>query len=376
MEHTTDVLWRFMSRLKPELALESDGEPVPNVNLKRVQTHAEAVPAAGSITEWVYEDEALAIQLKLRFELAENGLAVVHVAYASTSEMVGGRCLALHPRRGISLIANQSEAGVEAAAWPYKALHLHKDWWTRPAFGTAWSALPPRTQSLLFKLEDGTGFAVLPLVGSQLKTELVGVSEGFAIRTSAYAGGFANVETAAFVLSVDASPYEAIRKAMKAGLQAVGSPGGMREERRYPEMFEYLGWCSWDAFYYEVSDRGMSDKAAELKELGVPVRWMIVDAGWSDDDDYALKSFRAHPEKFPQGLGAAVKKLKADYGMKWVGVWHTLIGYWNGIAHDSELAQQFGDALAPTRCGKLVPKPSADKAFPFWNAWHRQSTLR
>lgn len=45
-----------------------------------------------------------------------------------------------------------------------------------------------------------------------------------------------------------------------------------REQRRMPEMFRSLGWCSWDAFYREITEEKVRQKARELVEKKIPVQ--------------------------------------------------------------------------------------------------------
>jgi hypothetical protein len=112
------------------------------------------------------------------------------------------------------------------------------------------------------------------------------------------------------------------------------------------------------------------DKAEEFKSLGLPAKWFIVDAGWSDDVDYHLNSFMPNKEKFPEGFRGMIDKLKEEYGLGWVGVWHTIIGYWNGIYSNGPIALEMGSNLYKTNAGKLIPYPEASRAFDFWNKWH------
>ena len=80
-----------------------------------------------------------------------------------------------------------------------------------------------------------------------------------------------------------------------AALAALPSAGGARGTRQYPDFLEYVGWCSWDAFYEDVNAAGVLAKAAELKSLDVPIRWFLIDAGWSDDLDFQLEPVRRIP---------------------------------------------------------------------------------
>lgn len=72
----------------------------------------------------------------------------------------------------------------------------------------------------------------------------------------------------------------------------------MKEERRSPEIFQYLGWSSWDAFYKEVTDEKIRQKVQELNKKDVPVNWIIIDDGWLSVQDEFLCDFAPH-EQYP-----------------------------------------------------------------------------
>lgn len=96
----------------------------------------------------------------------------------------------------------------------------------------------------------------------------------------------------------------------------------------------------------------------------------MIDDGWSEIEDNKLKSFHADYEKFPEGLAKTVSLLKQTYGVSWVGVWHTLSGYWEGINSQSEIAKIYEQNLYQTKNGSLIPYPQTNKGFEFWHAWH------
>ncbi len=51
-------------------------------------------------------------------------------------------------------------------------------------------------------------------------------------------------------------------------------------------------------------------KLKKMREKKVPIRWTIIDCGWSDAEDYALSSFDADKVRFPNGLKGCVEKIK------------------------------------------------------------------
>lgn len=76
----------------------------------------------------------------------------------------------------------------------------------------------------------------------------------------------------------------------------------MKEERNMPEMLKYLGWCSWDAFYTEISEEKVRAKGREFAEKNVPVRWMLMDDGWLSVHGDALYDLAPRKRKVPQRI--------------------------------------------------------------------------
>ena len=139
----------------------------------------------------------------------------------------------------------------------------------------------------------------------------------------------------------------------------------MRRERRILEMFRYLGWCSWDAFYRDVSEEGIRQKADELSKKQVPVRWMVIDDGWMsmDKNEELLVDFAPDRKKFPEGFHRMTEGLREKNGIRWFGVWHAMGGSWGGIVPESGLAQKERPYLYETVSGKLVPSPVTGEKF-------------
>ncbi|KAI8377343.1 glycoside hydrolase superfamily [Blakeslea trispora] len=94
-----------------------------------------------------------------------------------------------------------------------------------------------------------------------------------------------------------------------------------------------LGYCTWNAFGKEVSLEKIHRAIESLAKCGIPIGYLMIDDGWQKVSHTSqLDGFDACPKKFPGGLGEAVKELKHTYPfLKYVGVWHALWGYWNGI---------------------------------------------
>ena len=86
-----------------------------------------------------------------------------------------------------------------------------------------------------------------------------------------------------------------------------------------------------------MSEEKILQKLDELKEKKVPVRWVLIDDGWFIHSHETLKSFDANPEKFPSGIKGTVDKIKNEYGIEFVGIWHAFEAYWYGVVPGREL---------------------------------------
>ena len=166
------------------------------------------------------------------------------------------------------------------------------------------------------------------------------------------------------------SPCDAVAQTFRAAHDSGKITVLLRDERPLPEPFRYFGWCSWNAFYHDVSDAGMTEKLAEFREMRLLVRWVLIDDGWSPDRDERLTGFGAVPEKFPNGLREFTARAKSEFGISWVGVWHAFFGYWCGVAPDSPLADRFRAHLVETNSGFLCPGSTEDDVFAIFDAWH------
>ncbi|WP_164472643.1 Sip1-related alpha-galactosidase [Cohnella candidum] len=313
------------------------------------------------VCRYRHAEEFVSARLVLRF-YGDVLLASVEASTVNSNDFGKQKCFA--PESGIVITVSPSET-IEGLMANYQ----HKDWWTRPHFSSDPAALPSRTQSVLWLSESGYRY-LLPVVGPVCRTEAAGSVEGFSLRVSPYQDGHIRVNTLAFAMSAGRDPFELVRVSVDAAIHALDMPTLPREAKKYPEILDGLGWCSWDAFYHKVDEKGLLAKADELQKLGLPVAWVMIDDGWSDIRDGKLAAFDADPVKFPQGLGHAIRELKTTYGIPHVGVWHTIAGYWGGIHPESGIAKETRDSLFQVPRGNLVPYPEAGKGFGFWNAWH------
>jgi hypothetical protein len=164
----------------------------------------------------------------------------------------------------------------------------------------------------------------------------------------------------------------------------------LRTAKQYPEMFDYLGFCTWNTFLRDQSLENMHRLAEHNFTPGAGgtdrFKYIIVDDGWQPTNEMDLRKDLTKPVlpgeplyltsiatnyKFPGGMAPVANLLKEHFGFKWFGVWHTINGYWNGIHPESLLARTY-------RCIKVgvnnTIDPFATTGYRFWLDYY--TTLR
>ena len=361
---------------------------------REISINRDGKPLLIGLRPWVFPEEGERIFLTLK-ELTETRIifkdadgCVDYTLYIEEDN----NCSALkvmssyHPKalddiRGRNHLNTKEALGVDIDAiqdmGKYMANYMNCAYWARPFIGKNSSLIPDRTQSLLWQMSDGEyGFA-LTVCDKDFKSNLRGNEDG-SISLYLFSNYCQNqCNSTAIIFGFGADPYALPAVTTEYGLKIMGKNGGLRKERRYPEIFEYLGWCSWDAFHMDVSHDDLISKAKEFKDKKIPVRWMLIDDMWAEVHNNNRKTmhsrelfdFEADPSRFAQGLKGAITDLKEKYSMR-VGVWHPTTGYWHGIDPDGVIAKRYKNLLTVALNGQLIHSPDFDKAFLFYYAFH------
>ena len=249
--------------------------------------------------------------------------------------------------------------------------------WCYPEFAKKTSEIPEQTQALLSKLEDGTWFFALPVCDNTYKCTLKGSANGVSAVMESYTDTLSSCENQlAFVCATGDEPYALVEKVSRRVAEMLDNGTMMRKDKKYPAIFEKLGWCTWDAFNIFVNEAGIQEKIDEFKAKGLPVNWVIIDDMWADIPEYVgvpkerrfwgvihgsakLNSFEGDKEKFPDGLAKCIERIH-EQGMK-VGMWYPITGYWKGFTRGGEFATEHADVIEKIN-GKLLISPDAQKA--------------
>ncbi len=272
------------------------------------------------------------------------------------------------------------EFSFECADLEFTALYSYSPFWIRPAFGNKPSEIPGATDAIIFKNKDGSYTYIMAAVGKQYKTSIRGEYGKVIIKLfSNCPASFINSELS-FIVGQGDSISELVNRGAHAMCEFMNNGLKLRCEKPMPEIFEYFGWCSWDAFQIFVNHEGLVKKSCEFSEKTVPVRYAIIDDMWGDAPHLktatpkmpfsdigkimhasSLDSFEGDKERFPEGLAAAVAAMK-DAGIKNIGLWFPTTGYWKGLTEGGEAYQMQKENIELSADGKFAAIPKSDTA--------------
>lgn len=256
----------------------------------------------------------------------------------------------------------------------FMAIENHSPYWCRPFFGHDLRELPGKVQALLLRHGERYRY-ILPVCADTWKTVIRGGRDGMEFRISAECAGVTDcVRQLAWVEAEGTDPLKLAHDCAEAAAALLGNGLKLRAERKYPEVLEYLGWCSWDAFQIRVSEAGLLEKAAEFRDKHVPVRFAIIDDMWADVPHLKeipseigfsdmvremhkspIRSFEGDPVRFPNGMKHTVEALK-EAGIRNVGIWFPTTGYWFGVEPGSGMEREFADDLCTAPDGRRIVK--------------------
>lgn len=216
------------------------------------------------------------------------------------------------------------------------ALYRAEPFWMRPKRFSHIDEIPRDTQLLLVELRDGRYLLLAPLVQDPLRSSVFG-REG-QLWATLDSGDPSVVADSALVAYVGEGPD--LFAVMADGARAVAERLGIALVQPEPtaslarSWADCFGWCTWEAFGPQISQTGLEQGLASLRQAGVPARFVILDDGWqpvtvAPSGEQRLAGLGAN-SKFPNGVAGAVRAAKDTYGAEWAFVWHTAHGYWGG----------------------------------------------
>ena len=222
------------------------------------------------------------------------------------------------------------------------ALERYRPWWLRPAWGSHERDLPAaECQFLLWKRRDGRWGLLMPTANGNRRAWVQRGETGLSLLTrgSPHPDEPERLCLAAAGLGDD--PMSLITSVTRVLMERNKTCCPL-SEKAVPPWVDWFGWCTYNAFYNQVSADKIRAGLKSFAKDRLPTPLLLIDDGWQDvSPEGRLYSFRADPSKFPGGLAPIVKMAQEEFHVRMVGVWHSLVGYWSGPHPDGELAGRY-----------------------------------
>jgi len=232
------------------------------------------------------------------------------------------------------------------AIWRYKPWNS----WTKPMkISTPGQMEEWDVQLFYWQYADGLYGAAIPLSGNGYRTTLGSNHGKFGCKAVSYFDNTNRDTVPMMAVGFGSDPYKLFEQLYESGLKMMGKAENLRKNKTYPKPFEYLGWCTWNSSEMgkDLSDKFLLDAAKSFNDNKIPLGFLIIDDGWSDNNPAVnnLKEYTPKSDKFPNGFKKTIEMLKAENGIRYVGAWHAFNCYWAGVAKNSTIGKKFEKSL-------------------------------
>lgn len=218
--------------------------------------------------------------------------------------------------------------------------------WMEPSFGFDVESIPMETQFLIVEIEEEKFALIMPLVDKGVRSSLWGRQDGLnLVAETGDSETLFNQFMGLYIIKGD-NPYELIET---AAVEIADKLKTVRllSDKIVPDFINYIGFCTWNAFYDKVSHDKVISAVKDFKENGVNLKFILLDDGWQSSElkfDFEdpnpnankfrrhLISFEADSVKFPGGIAKTSEVMKKEFNIEHLFVWHVFSGYWQGVS--------------------------------------------
>jgi len=208
--------------------------------------------------------------------------------------------------------------------------HTTDIYWLYPKTGKLISEIPSDTQFLLTQLDNNDYVVWIPILDNNFRCSIEATQNNELIVSAESNDTQTSTDTlTGLFIALGNDPFYLLKNSARSIINRIRT-GRLREEKPVPEILDYFGWCTWNAFYSSVDKEKLELGLESFKSLKINPKFVILDDGWQDVDNttYKLKGFGPN-EKFTN-LGEIIRDIKQTYGIKYFFVWYNILGYWNG----------------------------------------------
>lgn len=225
------------------------------------------------------------------------------------------------------------------------------------------------------RLPDAEWLALLPLAGSKSLAWFAPQKNELTVKVGTL--GTEPVDGALPVLAWarSADVYDACKQVWRLALEHpdLQGLGRLREEKHFPDILGYLGWCSWEQYKRSITSEKLVSATQRINHSDLPIRFVLVDDGYfrHTGEDQAMSQqlveFGPREDDFPEGWEPLLATRRDD-GVKWFGLWQNFNGYWGTIARDNRFGDRLNSHLMDVPEAGRLPRPTLPDATAWYEA--------
>ena len=194
-------------------------------------------------------------------------------------------------------------------------------------------------QFILLELSQERYLAILPMTSKKVYGQFFIKQGKLLLKTGNFGKNEVEGAIPLLIWAYGKSPYEATRLVWEQVFESGLVAAQPRSEKPFPEEpYSYLGWCSWEHYKRNISEKVITEAAQTLEASEAPIRWLMVDDGYFNEKKRKLINLEPDAKKFPNGWGP-ITGLKNEDGIKWVGIWRNMLGYMEGISPEQTMSE-------------------------------------
>lgn len=278
------------------------------------------------------------------------------------------------------------EAGSFAYFAPCQRYALNKQYETESPFPDGFNQLQcsvvddftkirPGGMLMTTRLESGAYLALLPITTTNAMSYFDQRDGQLVLRIETFGKECVAFAQSALAWCVDDNLYRSIEKTWELALASNGVAYSSRKRtlKHFPEVFNYLGYCTWEEFKDEINEDVLVDTLQKLEASDLPVRYFLVDDGHdlpAEDGKKMIASFRPDAKKFPSAF-APLMKYKNPERIRWFGLWRCFSGWWEGISKENSFGS-LNQHLMPVNKGALQPADDEYSSRIFYESFMKQ----
>lgn len=221
-----------------------------------------------------------------------------------------------------------------------KGVYYNAGWWptgSNRVYGTivdelAIDSVNQGGMFLLLRLAEDNYLAILPMASELAYSWFDSEKDGLVMKMGTHGKGNLSGNIPLYSWSFADNPYQAAQQAWKTALDLLPETTKMREKKDYPELFEYLGWCSWEHYKTKIDEANMIGAIEDIENSDLPIRYFLMDDGHFDRQSIQPGN------NFPNGY-KPLTDLRTEDKIKWMGIWYAYLGDNHGVKIPGNLGQ-------------------------------------